>query len=154
MKYKITEISTLEMKVEYEDGSWASIPSVAGADKVDYLIQIQNMLPVGQSEVPIADHPMKIGDEGVVGEGIPPEADLPDYEFTWDAARATNMPAFSVQLEALYDARKGDNTGLDAIDAHIEMVKAKFPKDSKIYSIIEMEAITKELMADSRWVKE
>ena len=71
MKYKITEISNLEMKVEYEDGSWASIPSVAGYEKVDYLIQIQNMLPTSASEVPVAEHPMKIGDEGVVGEGIP-----------------------------------------------------------------------------------
>ena len=153
MKYKITELSTLEMKVEYEDGSWASIPSVAGAKKVDYLIQIQNMLPVGQSEVPIAEHPMKIGDEGVVGADIPAD-EQPAYEWAWDAARALNMPSYSVQLEALYDSRKGDNTGLDAIDAHIEMVKAKFPKDDKVYSIIEMEAISKELQADSKWVKD
>ena len=153
MKYKITEISTLEMKVEYEDGSWASIPSVAGYDKVDYLIQIQNMLPTSASEVPIAEHPMKIGDEGVVGEGIPAE-EQPDYEWKWDGARAVNMPSYSVQLEALYDSRKGDNTKLDAIDAHIEMVKAKFPKDDKVYSIIEMETATKELQADSKWVED
>lgn len=153
MKYKITEISTLEMKVEYEDGSWASIPSVAGAEKLDYLIQIANMLPTSASEVPIAEHPMKIGDEGVVGEGIP-EAEIPTVEWKWDEARATNYPSYSVQLEALYDARKGDNTGLDAIDAHIEMVKAKFPKDDKIYSINEMETIAKELQADSKWVSD
>ena len=151
MKYKITELSTQEMKVEYEDGSWASIPSTAGATKVDYLIQIQNMLPTSASDVPISEHPMKIGDEGVVGEGIPAD-EQPDYEWKWDGARAVNYPSYSVQLEALYDARKGDNTKLDAIDAHIEMVKTKFPKDSKIWSIIEMEAATKELQADSRWV--
>ena len=50
---------------------------------------------------------------------------------------------YSVQLEALYDSRKGDNTKQEAIDAHIEIVKAKFPVDSKIYSINQLKQYQK-----------
>ena len=36
MKFKITEVDTLKLKVEYEDGSWALIPTLKDADKGYY----------------------------------------------------------------------------------------------------------------------
>ena len=65
MKYKITEMDTYSMKVEYEDGTWAMIPSVPDMDKDFYLIQIKNYQPK-DTEVALNDHPMKLGDEGVL----------------------------------------------------------------------------------------
>ena len=73
MKYKITEMTTQEMKVEYEDGSWAKIASSPDQPKEYYLTMIARYHHSNDQEVAITDHPMKIGDEGVVGEGIPEE---------------------------------------------------------------------------------
>ena len=154
MKYKITEISTLEMKVEYEDGSWASIPSVAGAEKLDYLIQIANMLPTSASEVPISEHPMKIGDEGVVGEGIPEEFVHQNdvTEIDYGAARMIAYPTVERQLEALYDVRiKKDDTKQKAIDGHIAIVKAKFPVNDTLYDNKAIDEALTELKKDSKW---
>ena len=55
----------------------------------------------------------------------------------------------------MYHSRKNsDNSFQDAVDAHIELVKAKFPKNDKIYSIAEVEAALEELKKDSKWIKE
>ena len=35
MKFKITEVDTLKIKVEYGDGSWALIPTLKDADKAE-----------------------------------------------------------------------------------------------------------------------
>ena len=153
MKYKVTEMDTYSMKVEYEDGTWAMIPSVPNMDKDFYLIQIQNHQPK-DSEVALKDHPMKIGDEGVVGEGISEEAKY-DGNPSWgyDDARAIAYPSSGCQWDALYWAGKGNNTFQDAINVHIEMVKEKFPKNDTKYTPEQMETAMKELMADSRWVE-
>ena len=73
MKYKITEMDTVSMKVEYDDGSWALIPSRVGADKEYYLLQIQDFQPRAVEPVALTDHPLKVGDEGTVGEGLEKE---------------------------------------------------------------------------------
>ena len=155
MKYKITEMDTYSMKVEYEDGTWAMIPSIPEQDKNYYLIQIKGYQPK-DTQVAVKDHPMKVGDEGVVGEGI---ADDPDANFDliqqWDYAnaRAIAYPSSAKQWDAYYWLGKGDDTLHKAIIAHIEMVKEKFPKDMKPISIEEMETAMTELAKDSRWIE-
>ena len=153
MKFKITEMDTYSMKVEYDDGTWAMIPSIPEMDKNYYLTQIRNYQPK-DTEVAIKDHPMKIGDEGVVGEGIVEDESL--YQITeWDYANARSMayPDSGKQWDAFYWAGKGDDTLQKAINVHIEMVKEKFPKDMTPLSTPEMEVAMKELEADSRWVE-
>ena len=150
MKFKITEMTTSEMKVEYEDGSWARIASTPNADKTHYLTMIARYHHSNNQEVAIADHPMKIGDEGVVGEGT--ETDKPEIEFDYGAARISCYPTTAQQWDAAYHARKGDSTLQTKLDAHIEMVKAKIPADDKIYSVAELAAIAAECAKDAAWV--
>lgn len=152
MKYKITEMDTFSMKVEYDDGSWALIPSRVGADKEYYLLQIKDFQPKAVEPVALSEHPLKIGDEGTVGEGLEKE-ELPQEETKIDYgfARRSAYPQVESQLEAFYDSRKGDDTKLTAIDGHIEIVKAKFPKDDTIYTYEELDAAITELKKDSKW---
>ena len=155
MKYKITEMDTYSMKVEYEDGTWAMIPSIPEQDKNYYLIQIKGYQPK-DTQVAVKDHPMKVGDEGVVGEGIEDEPDAQlDLIQEWDYAnaRAIAYPSSAKQWDAYYWLGKGDDTLHKALIAHIEMVKEKFPKDMKPLSVAEMETAMKELEKDSRWVE-
>ena len=153
MKYKITEMDTVSMKVEYDDGSWALIPSEVGADKEYYLWQIKGFQPKAVEPVAIKDHPMKIGDEGTVGEGLEEkEAETQGVsEVNYGGARREAYPQIENQLEALYDSRQGDSTKQTAIDGHIGIVKAKFPKDDKMYTLQELDAAITELKKDPKW---
>jgi len=152
MKFKITEISDLQFKVEYDDGTWAIIPSVAGQDKNYYLGQIKHFAPK-HSVVKVADHPMKIADEGTVGAGYTaPSQPETTMDYKW--ARAMAYTSMGGQFDAAMKARKGDDTEQKAHDAHQLIVKAKFPKDSKMYTASEWDAAIVELKKDSAWVTE
>ena len=62
-------------------------------------------------------------------------------------------PVTEAQLEALWDNEVGNTTKLDAIKAHIAMVKENIPKEStkeNKYSLEEYEAIETKVEADSR----
>ena len=145
-------MDTLSMKVEYEDGSWALIPSQVGADKEYYLWQIKGFQPKAVEPVAIKDHPMKLGDEGIVGEGLEEKKEEPEIsELNYGGARREAYPQIENQLEAMYDARQGDDTKQKAIDGHIEIVKAKFPKNDKLYTLKELDEAITELKKDSKW---
>lgn len=154
MKFKITAIDTTSMKVEYSDGTWAEVPSQLGAEKEYYLRAIQNLQPKSVAPVSLKDHPMKIGDEGVVGEGIPEEFVHQNdvEEIDYGAARVIAYPTVQRQLEALYDARiKKDDTKQKAIDGHIAIVKAKFPVNDTLYDSKAIDEALTELKKDSKW---
>ena len=97
----------------------------------------------------------KIGDEGVVGEGIPEEFQHQTNDVTeidYGAARIIAYPTVERQLEALYDARvKKDDTKQKAIDGHIAIVKTKFPVDDTTYSRQDIDKALGELKEDSKW---
>tara|TARA_Y100000401_G_scaffold117220_1_gene125182 strand:- start:1361 stop:1831 length:471 start_codon:yes stop_codon:yes gene_type:complete len=152
MKFKITELDTLKMKVEYSDGSWALIPSEKGKDKAWYAQRIVDFCATPQEPVAIADHPMKVGDEGDVGDGVPEVEEPEVVYFTASECREYCYPTDNQQLEALYDARTGNNTLLTAVDAHIKFVKDSIALDSTKYTSEQMEAKLKELKADSKFV--
>lgn len=154
MKFKITAIDTTSMKVEYSDGTWAEVPSQLGAEKEYYLRAIQNLQPKSVAPVSLKDHPMKIGDEGVVGEGIPEEFVHQNdvEEIDYGAARVIAYPTVQRQLEALYDARiKKDDTKQKAIDGHIAIVKAKFPVNDTLYDSKAIDEALTELKKDAKW---
>ena len=154
MKFKIVAMDTTSMKVEYSDGTWAEVPSQLGAEKEYYLRAIHNLQPKSVAPVSLKDHPMKIGDEGVVGEGIPEEfVHTEDVtEIDYGAARVLAYPTVERQLEALYDTRvKKDDTKQKAIDGHRAIVKAKFPVDDTLYNAADMDKALGELKKDSKW---
>ena len=152
MKFKITEMDTYSMKVEYDDGTWAMIPSIPEMDKNYYLTQIRNYQPK-DTEVAIKDHPMKIGDEGTVGEGVTKEEEA-EIKFDYGAVRIHLYPSNEQQWDAAYHTRKGDNTLQTKLDAHIEMVKAKVPVSDKIYTVKELETLSNECIKDPAWVSD
>lgn len=152
MKFKITEIDTLKMKVEYSDGSWALIPSEKGKDKAWYSQKIVDFCSTPQEPVAVVDHPFKVGDEGEVGDGLP-EVEEPEIQYySWDDVREYCYPTDNQQFEAIYDARNGDSTLLTAVDAHIQLVKDSIAKDSTKYTFDEMKAKFEELKKDSKFV--
>ena len=55
MKFKVTEVSTTYIKVEYDDGNWTLIPTKTGWKKEDYLRQIGARAPVATVEVSLND---------------------------------------------------------------------------------------------------
>tara|TARA_R100000329_G_scaffold29837_2_gene27546 strand:+ start:1314 stop:1778 length:465 start_codon:yes stop_codon:yes gene_type:complete len=153
MKFKITEMTTTQMKVEYEDGTWAQIASSPKMDKTYYLTMIDRYHHTNNAEVAIKDHPMKIGDEGIVGEGIKEEDDT-TTSFDYGGARIHCYPSNELQWDAAYHTRQGDNTLQEKVDAHIAMVKAEIPADDKIYSVDELDVIVQKLVKDPKWVDE
>ena len=128
MKFKITEIDTYKMKVEYSDGSWALIPSEKGKDKAWYSQRILDFCAT-------------------------PEVEEPEVQYyTASDLREFCYPAENQQFEAIYDARTGDNTLLTAVDAHIKFVKDSIALDSTKYTMEQMKAKLEELKKDSKFV--
>ena len=113
MKYKITEVDTALMRVEYEDGTWTNIQCNANKKKIDYLQEIAARAPISLTPVSLNDNPMKLGDEGVVGDGL--EVPTPDVEpkFSWKQVRRECYPEFQEQMEGITDSLcLGDNKKL------------------------------------------
>ena len=152
MKFKITELDTLKMKVEYSDGSWALIPSEKGKDKAWYAQRIVDFCATPQEPVAIKDHPFKVGDEGDVGDGVPEVEEPEEVFYSASELREYCYPTDNQQLEALYDARTGDSTLLTAVDAHIKFVKDSIALDSTKYTSEQLVAKLKELKADCKFV--
>ena len=154
MDYKITGVSTTQMTVEYSDGSWANIPlDSSWTKKEEYLSAIKDWSSIGKKEVPIKDQLLKIGDTGVVGEGVPEPAKPEPIKLSWDNMRKMLYPISEAQLEAIWDNEVGVTTKLEAIETHIAMVKEYIPKESTKeakYSLEEYEAIEKKVEEDSR----
>ena len=154
MDYKIIGVSTTQMTVEYSDGSWANIPlDSSWTKKEEYLSAIKNWSSIGKKEIPIKDQLLKIGDTGVVGEGVPEPAKPEPIKLSWDNMRKMLYPIEEAQLEAIWDNEVGVTTKLEAIKTHIAMVKEYIPKESTKeakYSMEEYEAIEKKVEEDSR----
>jgi len=160
MDYKITGVSTSQIKVEYSDGSWANIP-IDGSwkTKVDYLKAIKAWSSAARDEVPIKDIPLEMGDTGVVGDGIPDETPTEEPMFTWKVLRAMLYPSYEQQMEAITDKEiYNDTKKWDVIVTHIAMVKEKVAKeplneeggqDAK-YTYDDFEALEEECKEDPR----
>ena len=153
MKFKITEVTTLRLKVEYEDGSWAFIPTQKDADKGYYAQRIVDFCQTPQEPVPIKDIPYSIGHEGEVGDdigGVDPTA----VTYPASELREYCYPALGQQFDALYKARLGDSTMQTKIDAHIKFVKDNIAMDDKEYTFEEMNEIKKVFVSDPAFIAE
>ncbi len=154
MKFKITEIDTLKLKVEYEDGSWAYIPTDPDGDKAYYAKLIVDFCNTPQEPVPIADIPYTVGHEGTVGDDVNEPATPEPVKVTAEDMRRECYPSNGLQLDALYHARNGDTSHQEKVDAHIKYVKDTIPMDSTIYTIEQMEGKRNELSSNSAFIKE
>ena len=154
MKYKITEVSTAQMRVEYDDGSWTIIACNPARKKEDYLHEIAARAPQTVNPVSLNDNPMKLGDEGTVGEGL--EIPVPEEEpkFSWKQVRRNLYPENQQQYEAITDSLCfSDNKKLDLVKGHIEMVKEFVPKEEnqdQHWTFDQLEAMKAKVEADPR----
>ena len=148
MKYKITDADSFKIKVEYEDGSWAQIPTAKNMILRDYLLNIQAFQP--KTGTSTDDLPIKVGDEGTVGE-IPEDPTDGSAVYDYRTARLECYPDVLIQLEAMSDARNGDDTNLKGIDNNIALIKAKFPKNDTLITWAQWKAAFKELTDSEDW---
>ena len=151
MKYKITDADSFKIKVEYDDGSWAQIPTADGMILRDYLLNIQAFQP--KTGVSTDDLPGKVGDEGTVGE-LPEDATDGSAIYDYAVARAECYPDIARQLEAAYQARKGDTTLQTGLDNNITLIKAKFPVSETLITWAQWDAARKELIESEDWYEE
>ena len=122
MKFKITEVTTGTVKVQYEDDSWALIPISKSQTKTDIheLILSYNNTPTPFAN--IKDVPVSATSDFIEAE------QKPDETVSYTLARAAHYPPVGDQMDALHWAREGDDTNLKAIDTAIKTVKTKIPK--------------------------
>ena len=134
MKYKVTELTTSSMKIEYEDGTWSSIP----IEKSDTKEVLQGRI-AGYYNTPTVPY-AKVSD---IPLAVNFEADTTDdlstpITYTYYEARAISYPPIADQMDAAYKARLGDSSGQTAIDVEIKAIKDKFPKDDKTYTATDL----------------
>ena len=130
MKYKVTELTTSSMKVEYEDGTWSSIP----IEKEDTKVVLQGRIAgfYNTPKVPyaqVSDIPLAVNFEADTTDDL-----STPITYTYVEARAISYPPVGDQMDAAYKARLGDSSEQTAIDVEIKAVKDKYPKDDKTYT--------------------
>ena len=153
MKFKITEVDTLKVKVEYEDGSWALIPTLKDADKGYYAKRIVEYCNTPQDPVPVGNIPYKLRDEGTVGDDVP-EVELPNPEIDASQMREALYPSLQEQFDALYHSRNGNDAQQTKIDAHIKFVKGKIPMDSTKYTVEDLDKKIEEYKPEADFYEE
>ena len=154
MKFKITEIDPLKIKVEYSDGSWAYIPTNIDGDKAYYAQKIVDFCNTPQEPVNISTLPYKVGDEGTVGDDVPEVEILGDSKINSSELRIMCYPSLEQQFDALFHARNGDTSKQTAIDGHIKLIKDSIPMDNTEYTYDEAIAKRKELVSNAAFVKD
>ena len=143
MKFKITNKAVEWLKVEYEDGSWAQIPSVAGLSKNAWHQLIKEYAPKPRVEK-LEDIPWNIGDEGDTNDDI-----SEPQTYSYDATRLRLYPSELEIHIALYESRKGNNTPLTAIDKRITDAQALVPVDTdKLYTDLEISELQEKLSSE------
>lgn len=134
MKYKVTELTTSLMKVEYEDGTWSSIP----IDKSDTKVVLQGRI-AGYYNTPtvpyaqVSDIPLAVNFEADTTDDL-----STPITFNYIEARAICYPTIGDQMDAAFKARQGDSSEQTAIDIEIGTVKVKYPKDDKTYTATDL----------------
>ena len=140
MKFKITNKAAEWLKVEYEDGSFAQIPSIKGWSKTDWHHVINSYAPKGRVES--ADEiPWNIGDE----ENTDTDLSI-EQTYSYESARWYLYPSVEAQLLAMYESRKGNDAPATNVDKTITDVDALIPEDDKrLYTQTEVDAFKKQL---------
>lgn len=122
MKFKITEITTSSVKVQYEDGSWALVPISKGQDQATIYEQIRSYVNVAPTFDKVSDVPVTVSSNYIE------DSTETDPTVSYQVARSVHYPPIGDQLDALYWERQGDDTLRKAYDETIKTVKTKIPK--------------------------
>ena len=130
MKFKITKIEDGVISVLYENNSTRSFEITSDHTKNQIARQINVKL---NSKTKMADDKLPFT--------IDQWEELDDYNTVdYKEARRETYPTISEQLDALHWARQGDDTQQKAVDDAIKVIKARYPKDMKAFTLDEWEA--------------
>ena len=138
-KYKITDVTTAHLTVDFENGNWAKVPIIKGETKEEIEERIrQYATQTSKVFDSVSDVPFAVNDEATILNSVEQreaEAELGAINtgntvLDYKSQRWAQYPGAMVQLEAMYKARQGDSTLLDLVDKTINDVKARFPKDT------------------------
>lgn len=135
MDFTVRSVSTDHIVVDFANGNWAQVPIQNNWDKSRILIEISKFVPFtnDMAFANVASVPMTEGETGTVGSYYDSEFDKETtrraVQVGYDAFRARAYPSLGDQMDAMYKARQGDTTELDAIDDAIAKVKTDYPKD-------------------------
>lgn len=122
MKFKIKEVTTDSVKVEFEDSSWAVVPIQKGQSKSAIITDINLYGNKREPFEKVNDVPVTVSDEWIDTSAVEPT------EVDYKGARRQHYPSIGHQMDSLYWAREGDDTNLKAVDVLIKEVKTKIPK--------------------------
>ena len=144
INYTITQITPELITVDFEGGARAEIPVQGSWTKEQIKEVIFQYAPKAAFESTEAV-PFTVGETGTVKS---PQEIAADHEakvgaqlIGYSELRANAYPSIGDQLDALYWARKGDTTELDAIDAKIQQIKLDYPKNTPLITRAEHKAI-------------
>ena len=130
MKFKITKIEDGVISVLYENNSTRSFSITSDYTKNQIAREINVRL----------DTKTKMADDKLPFT-IDQWEELDDYNTVdYKEARRETYPTISEQLDALHWARQGDDTQQKAVDDAIKVIKARYPKDMKAFTLDEWEA--------------
>jgi len=130
MKFKITKIEDGVISVLYENNSTRSFEITSDHTKNQIARQINVKL---NSKTKMADDKLPFT--------IDQWEELDDYNTVdYKEARRETYPTISEQLDALYWARQGDDTKQKAVDDAIKVIKDRYPKDMKAFTLDEWES--------------
>lgn len=130
MKYTITEVTTSQIKVDYENGTKAEIP--LNKSDTNEIIRYSIKAYSGLGPIPFdktSDVPIAVNFAGDTEDDLS-TTNTYDYK----QIRHAKYPDFGDQLDAAYKARLGDTSEQTTIDAAIAAVKTKYPKDDTKYT--------------------
>lgn len=143
--YTIREITVNSVTVDYEDGSWAIVPLRASYTKEQAEEIIAQFTNQSEPYDSVDVVPFTVGESNTIktqGELAAEKKAKSDAELVnYIEMRQKVYPSIGDQLDALYWARKGDTTELDALDAQIQQIKIDYPKNMEPITRAEYNAI-------------
>jgi len=153
VKFTVREITTNFITVDYEDGTWAQVPLRNDLTREQIETVIADFNHAQTTFTKVKDVPFKVGETITAKntkerneERTKENEDLRKKQpLDYKAIRAQSYPSLGDQLDALYWARNGDTSHLDAIDEKINEVKASYPKDMTPITREEYDAMVEEI---------
>lgn len=130
--YTVRDITTSSITVDYDNGSWATIPIEATLDKSLILDRIRQFSGTQSGFTSTEQIPFEVGETGTVltiSEAHEAQT-LAEQQrpYSYAQVRQAFYPTVGDQLDALYWTRNGDTARQAAIDQQISEIKEKFPK--------------------------
>ena len=133
--FEIEEVATNHLVVSYSDGSRAEIPLIDGDSREAIIERIGEFYHPPEGGFETEGHvPFVVGEKVASKKQIRAAEkqmnfDVGEPVFTYMDFRYQNYPEIQLQLLAAFEARHGDDSRQQQLDAEIESVNEMYPED-------------------------